>query len=259
MGPGAVTKTHSACSEGPGPRAVAAAPTRPPIGEEHVQGLLPVLAGAGAAGGAVSSSSRATRRPLLQALPPEISPLATADDREVTGTSALSREKPAVSSGPMAQTETLGTAAQAPQQEAGPWGRPRGEGPTLQGKACPARALWPPAATAASPAAPTRPSGSPHAWTVVAPSAATTFLLIGPAVASRVWLLGQQVEQAKPLIEPQTDLEPTRPSPRTEGSLPVSTVSVMPPYAVPPPEPPPPGQVASAVTEPGDGVLERHG
>lgn len=128
----------------------------------------------------------------------------------------------------MAQTKTLGTATQTRRQQAGPWGRPRGGGPTLYGKASPTRALWPPAATTASSRAPTQPRDSCYALTVVMPSAAVTFLPRVPMVASHVWLPGQQVEKAKPLIEPQTNLEPTRPSPRPGGSLPVSTVTATP-------------------------------
>ncbi|KAM5331849.1 LOW QUALITY PROTEIN: chondroitin sulfate proteoglycan 4-like [Glossophaga mutica] len=69
-------------------------------------------------------------------------------------------------------------------------------------------------------------------------------------------LRGRRAEKAKPLIEPQADLEPVRPSARP-GSLPASTVMATPicrapavPHSVF--RAPPPGQAASAVAEPGD-------
>ncbi|XP_016055297.1 PREDICTED: chondroitin sulfate proteoglycan 4-like [Miniopterus natalensis] len=189
---------------------------------------------------------------LWQTLCPDVSLLVTADDLV---TSALPQEKPVVSSGPMTQTKSLGKLTQTRRQTAGPWGRHSGEGPAVDGKASPARVLWPPAATKASPGAPTQPRESSYPLMVIVPLAAVIFLLTVTLVALCVWLLGQKVEKAKPLIEPQASPEPLTPSPRPERSTTVPTVTVT-PLLQSSRSPPgslfralPPEEVASPVTE----------
>ncbi|XP_027962281.1 chondroitin sulfate proteoglycan 4-like [Eumetopias jubatus] len=161
----------------------------------------------------------------LQTFTPDVSLLVTADNLVTLG---LSQEKPVVSSGPTAKTETLGKLTQTRQQEASPWGRHPGEESTLDGKASPNRVIWPPDTTSASPGAPTQPRESSYPLMVIVPLAVVVFLLIITAVALCVWLLGQKVEKTKPLIKSQTNLEPTTPSPRPERSITVPTVTVTP-------------------------------
>lgn len=161
----------------------------------------------------------------LQTFTPDVSLLVTADNLV---TSALSQEKPVFSSGPTAKTETLGKLTQTRQQEANPWGRRHGEEPTLDGKASPTRVIWPPDTTDANPGAPTQPRESSYPLMVIVPLAVVVFLLIVTAVALCIWLLGQKAEKTNPLIKPQTNLEPTTPSPRPERSITVPTVTVTP-------------------------------
>ncbi|XP_038354044.1 chondroitin sulfate proteoglycan 4-like isoform X1 [Canis lupus familiaris] len=161
----------------------------------------------------------------LQTFTPDVSLLATADNLV---TSDHSQEKPVVSSGPTAKTETLGKLTQTMQQEADPWGQHHGEEPTLDGKTSLTRVIWPPDTTSASPGAPTEPRENSYPLMVIVPLAMVVFLLIVTAVALCVWLLGQKVEKTKPLIKPQTSLEPTTPSPRPERSITVPTVTVTP-------------------------------
>ncbi|XP_032707364.1 chondroitin sulfate proteoglycan 4-like isoform X2 [Lontra canadensis] len=161
----------------------------------------------------------------LQTFTPDVSLLVTAHNLV---TSDLSRGKPVVSPGPTANTETLGKLAQTRQQETNPWEQHRGEEPTLDGKASPTRVIWPPDTTNASPGTPTQPRESSYPLMVIVPLAVVVFLLIVTAVALCVWLLGQKVEKTKPLIKPQTNLEPTTPSPRPERSRTVPTVTVTP-------------------------------
>ncbi|XP_032967168.1 chondroitin sulfate proteoglycan 4-like [Rhinolophus ferrumequinum] len=162
---------------------------------------------------------------LLKTFTPNVSLLVAADNLVA---SALSQEKPVVSSGPTAQTETLGKLIQRRWRESDPWGRHRADGPTMDGKASPTRVIWPPAATKASPWAPTQPRESSYSLIVVIPLAAVVFLLIVIVVAVCVWLLGRKVEKAKPLVKLQTNLEPTTRNPRPERSITIPTVTVTP-------------------------------
>ncbi|XP_074214190.1 chondroitin sulfate proteoglycan 4-like isoform X2 [Camelus bactrianus] len=162
---------------------------------------------------------------ILQTFTPDVSLLVTADNLM---TSDLSQEKLVASSGPTTQTGTLGKLTQTRWQEADPWERLSGEEPTLDGKASPTRVIWPPDAPKASPGAPTQPRESSHPLMVIVPLAVVFFLLIVTAVALCVWLLGWKVEKAKPLIKPQTNVEPTTPGPRREKSITVPTVTVTP-------------------------------
>lgn len=91
---------------------------------------------------------------LLQTFTPDVSLLVTADKLVTSG---VSQEKLVVSSGPTAQTGTLGKLTQTRWQEADPWGRHSGEEPTLDVKASPTRVIWPPDATKASPGHPPSP------------------------------------------------------------------------------------------------------
>ncbi|XP_015997835.2 chondroitin sulfate proteoglycan 4 isoform X3 [Rousettus aegyptiacus] len=156
---------------------------------------------------------------LLQSFTPDVSLLVTEDNFV---TSALSQEKPVVSSGPTAQTETLGKLTQIRWQKPDPWGR------HSDGKASPTGVFWPQAATKDSPWAPTQPRKSSYPLMVIIPLAAVVFFLLVTVVALCAWLLGQKVEKRKTLIKLQTDLEPTTPSPRPERSITVPTVTVTP-------------------------------
>ncbi|XP_061045238.1 chondroitin sulfate proteoglycan 4-like [Eubalaena glacialis] len=161
---------------------------------------------------------------LLQTFTPDVFSLVVTADNLVT--SGLSQEKLVVSSGPTAQTGTLGKLTQTRWKEADPWGRHSGEEPTLDVKASPTRVIWPPDATKASPGAPTQPREGSLLLIIIIPLAVVVFLLIVTAVALCVWLLGQKTEKAKPLIKPQINLEPTPPGPRPERSIAVPTVTV---------------------------------
>lgn len=132
-----------------------------------------------------------------------------------------------VSSGPTTQRETLGKQAQTRWQEADPWGHHSGEEPTIDVKASSTRVIGPLGATKASLGAPTQPRESSYSLMVIVPMATMVCLLTVTAVAFCVWLLGWKVEKAKPLIKPQTNQEPTPPSPRPERSITLPTVTVM--------------------------------
>ncbi|XP_045421597.1 chondroitin sulfate proteoglycan 4-like isoform X2 [Lemur catta] len=162
---------------------------------------------------------------LLQIFTTDV-PLFVTGDNLVT--SVLSLEKPVVSSGPVIETETLGKLTRTRWQEADPWGRHRDQEPSVDGKVSPTKVIWPPAATKASPGAPTQPRESSYPLMVILPLAAMIFLLIVAAVALCVWLLGRKVEKAKPLFKPQADPEPTAPGRRPERSTTVPTVTVTP-------------------------------
>ncbi|XP_058419435.1 chondroitin sulfate proteoglycan 4-like [Diceros bicornis minor] len=162
---------------------------------------------------------------LLQTFTPDVSLLVTVDNLM---TSDLSQEKSLVSSRPTTQTETLGKQTQTRWQEADPWGRHSGREPTMDGKPSSTRVIWPSDAMKASPGAPTQPRETSYSLVVIVPVAAVVCLLIVTAVAFCVWLLGQKVEKAKPLIKPQTNLEPTPPCPRPERGITVPTVTVTP-------------------------------
>uniref|UniRef100_A0A8C3VG48 Uncharacterized protein n=1 Tax=Catagonus wagneri TaxID=51154 RepID=A0A8C3VG48_9CETA len=162
---------------------------------------------------------------LLQTFMPDVSLLVTADNLVTSG---LSKEKRVVSSGPTAQTGTLRKLTQTRWQEADPWRQRRGEEPTLDGKASPTRVIWPPDAIKASPGTHTLPRESGYSsLMVIVPLTAVVFLLIVTTVALFVWLLGCK-EKAKPLIKPQTSLEPTTPGARPEKSITIPTVTVTP-------------------------------
>uniref|UniRef100_A0A8D0TYK0 Chondroitin sulfate proteoglycan 4-like n=1 Tax=Sus scrofa TaxID=9823 RepID=A0A8D0TYK0_PIG len=161
-----------------------------------------------------------------QTFTPDVSLLVTADNLVTAG---LSQEKHVVSSGPTAQTGTLRKLTQTRWQEADPWQRHSGKEPTLDGRASPTRAIWPPDATKASAGTPTLPRESGHySLMVIVPLTAVIFLLIVTSVALCVWLLGCKVEKAKPLIKLQTNLEPTTPGARPERSTAIPTVTVTP-------------------------------
>uniref|UniRef100_A0A8C9DPG1 Uncharacterized protein n=1 Tax=Prolemur simus TaxID=1328070 RepID=A0A8C9DPG1_PROSS len=130
---------------------------------------------------------------LLQIFTTDV-PLFVTGDNLVT--SVLSPEKPVVSSGPMIGTETLGKLTRTRWQEADPWGRHRDEEPSVDRKVSPTKVIWPPAATKASPGAPTQPRESSYPLMVILPLAVMIFLLIVAAVAFCVWLinLGHRVK-----------------------------------------------------------------
>nr|XP_021578192.2 chondroitin sulfate proteoglycan 4-like isoform X1 [Ictidomys tridecemlineatus] len=192
---------------------------------------------------------------LLQTLTSDVPLLVTGDNLV---TSVLLRKKPVVSSGPVAltQMETLGKLSQARSHRADPWGPFSGEEPSLDDKVSPTTSIWPPAATKASSGAPTQLRESSYPLIVIIPLAAVFLLLMVTAVALCVWLLGQRKEKAKPLIEPQANLEPTTPSCRPERSITVPTVTVTPlmkSSSSPPASlfrAPPCEQMASPVAEP---------
>lgn len=98
-------------------------------------------------------------------------------------TSAFSQEKPVISSGPTAQTETLGKLTQTRWQEADAWEPHSGEQPTVDGKASPNRVLWLSATTKASPGAPAQPRENSHPLMIITPLAVVVFLLMVTAVA----------------------------------------------------------------------------
>ncbi|XP_046312222.1 chondroitin sulfate proteoglycan 4-like isoform X3 [Marmota monax] len=192
---------------------------------------------------------------LLQTLTSDVPLLVTGDNLV---TSVLLQKKPVVSSGPVAltQMETLGKLTQTRWNRADPWGPFSGEEPSLDDKVSPTTSIWPLAATKASSGAPTQLRESSYPLIVIIPLAAVFLLLMVTVVALCVWLLGQRKEKAKPLMEPQANLEPTTPSCRPERSITVPTVTVTPlmkSSSSPPASlfrAPPCEQMASPVAEP---------
>nr|XP_051709429.1 chondroitin sulfate proteoglycan 4 isoform X2 [Oryctolagus cuniculus] len=143
-------------------------------------------------------------------------------------TSVLAQENPVISSGPMAQTDSLEKPSQTSWQKTEPWGQHSDEELHVYGKASPTRVVWPPAATRVSHRAPTQPRASNYPLMVIVALAVVVFLLTVTAVALCVWLLGRKTEKAKPLIKPQTNVEPPTPCHRPERSTTVPTVTVTP-------------------------------
>ncbi|XP_062067882.1 chondroitin sulfate proteoglycan 4-like [Lepus europaeus] len=143
-------------------------------------------------------------------------------------TSVLAQEKPMISLGPTAQTDSLEKPSQTSWQRTEPWGQHSDEELHVYGKASPTRVIWPPAVTRVSHRAPTQPRVSNYPLMVIVALAVVVFLLTVTAVALCVWLLGRKTEKAKPLIKPQTNVEPTTPCHRPERSTTVPTVTVTP-------------------------------
>ncbi|EHB17291.1 Chondroitin sulfate proteoglycan 4 [Heterocephalus glaber] len=161
---------------------------------------------------------------LLQTFTPDV-PLVTG---EVLGTSVFSQKKPVVSSGFTTQTETRGKLTQTRWQGADPWGQHSGAEPDVNGTISSMGVIWPPAATKVSPGISTQPREISYPLMVIIPLAAVFLLLIVISMTLCIWLLGQKEKKGKPLINPQTNLEPTTPSCKPERSITVPSVIVTP-------------------------------
>ncbi|XP_048224051.1 chondroitin sulfate proteoglycan 4 isoform X2 [Perognathus longimembris pacificus] len=161
---------------------------------------------------------------LLQSFTPDVPLLFTGDNLV---TSVFIQKQPVVSSESMTQTETIGTLTQTKWQGADPWGQHHGKEPSVNEKVSPTRILWLPAATQVNPGVSTQPTDSSYPLMVIIPLTAVLLLLIVTVVAFCVWLLGRK-EKAKPLLEPQLNLEPTIPRCRPERSVSIPTVTVTP-------------------------------
>ncbi|XP_042547044.1 chondroitin sulfate proteoglycan 4-like [Dipodomys spectabilis] len=162
---------------------------------------------------------------LLQSMTTDVPLLLTGDNLV---TSVFSEKQPVVSSEAMTQIEPLGNLTQTRWQGAEPWGQHNGKEPSVNDKVSPTRIIWLPAATKINPGASTQPRESSYPPMVVIPLTAAFLLLIVTVVALCVWLLGRKEETAKPLLEPQLNLEPTTPSCRPERSVSIPTVIVTP-------------------------------
>uniref|UniRef100_A0A8C5K356 Chondroitin sulfate proteoglycan 4 n=1 Tax=Jaculus jaculus TaxID=51337 RepID=A0A8C5K356_JACJA len=159
---------------------------------------------------------------LLPALTPGV-PLSATGQNPVT--SVFSRGKAMAASGHTAHVDTTQTRWLGENAR----GQQRGKGLHGDGKVSPTSVAWPQAATQVSPGGPFELSeSSGYSLAVLIPLTAGSLLLVVTAVALCVWLLGWKKDKPRPLIKPQTSLEPRSPSCRPERSVAIPTVTVTP-------------------------------